>query len=256
MIKTLDNKVWDENLILDKMVDDSFYYGYLGKYALSSSAFKTILTSWDDYVKDQDKLFSKEVALEKENQALRDGRLIHLAVLEPHRLDDLVIIDSTKGSKLYKEAVVENGSAMVYTTRELNKCIPLAKNVSSDFTSYCLLDDSEKELPGIMMLDGLPVRGKADIIRRDEGHLIDLKTTSDSSRFEQSIEHWSYDLQGALYLKLFECERFSFIVLDKITGEVITRELSTKEIKRGEKKFEKAIEIYNRNREKLSYCER
>ena len=174
--------------------------------------------------------------------------MIHLAVLEPHRLDDLTIIDSTKGSKLYKDAVLEKSSTEVYTTREMRKCTALANNVAMDFESYCLLDGADKELPEIMMLDGLPVRGKADIIRRDENHLIDIKTTSDSSRFEQSIEHWSYDLQGALYLKLFNCDRFSFIILDKITGEVITRELSTKEIKRGEKKLQKAIDIYKQKK--------
>lgn len=244
MIKTFDNKNWNKKEIKEKMFDDSFYYGYLGKYALSSSAFKTILRSWDDYQLEQEKLFSKEVTVEKENQALRDGRLIHLAVLEPHRLDDLTIIDSTKGSKLYKEAVLERNSSEVYTSRELTKCTYLANNVSMNFEAYCLLDDAEVELPGIMMLDGLPVRGKADILRKDENHIIDLKTTSDSSRFEQSIENWGYDLQGALYLKLFNCDRFSFIVLDKITGEVTTRELSTKEIKRGEKKLQEAIDIY------------
>jgi hypothetical protein len=248
MIETLDNKKWYKENIIPKMFDDSFYYGYLGKYALSSSAFKTILTSWDDYLVDQEKLFSKDVALEKENQSLRDGRLIHLAILEPHRLNDLTIIDSTKGSKLYKEAVLDKNPAEVYTTREIKKCTALANNVTMDFESYCLLDGADKELPGIMMLDGLPVRGKADIIRANESHVIDLKTTSDSSRFEQSIEHWSYDLQGALYLKLFNCNRFSFIILDKITGEVTTRELSTKEIKRGEKKLEKAIDIYKQNK--------
>ena len=30
-IKLLDNKDWDVSEILDKMEDDSFYYGYLGK---------------------------------------------------------------------------------------------------------------------------------------------------------------------------------------------------------------------------------
>jgi len=244
MIKTFDNKNWDKEEIIEKMFDDSFYYGYLGKYALSSSAFKTILRSWDDYKSDMDKLFNKEAKVEKENQALRDGRLIHLAVLEPHRLNDLTIINSTKGSKLFKEAVIERNSAEVYTSRELEKCSYLAANVSMNFEAYCLLDDAKVELPGIMMLDGLPVRGKADILRKDENHIIDLKTTSDSSRFEQSIEDWGYDLQGALYLKLFNCDRFSFIILDKITGEVTTRELSRKEIKRGEKKLQEAIDIY------------
>ncbi len=239
MIRTFDNKEWEINDILPLMDNDEFYYGYLGQNALSSSSFKTILTDFDEYL-----LGLQGLGKPMPKQALRDGRLIHLAALEPHRLNDLTIIDSTKGSKLFKNAVVERSEAEVYTTREMDKCVPLANNVNQDFEAYCLMDGADFELSGIMMYEGLPIRGKADILRKKENHIIDLKTTSDSSRFEQSIDHWSYDLQGALYLKMFECDRFSFIVLDKITGEVSTRELTPEEIKRGNDKLAKAIKIY------------
>lgn len=242
MITTFDNKQWDRKEILSLMDNDDFYYGYLGKEALSSTSFKKILNSWDEY---QLELIGLGKIIPK--QALRDGRLIHLAVLEPHRLDDLTIIDSTKGSKLYKDAVAERNDAEVYTTREMNKCIPLANNVAKDFESFMLLDGAVNEVSGIMMLEGLPVRGKADILRKDDNHIIDLKTTSDASRFEQSIDTWGYDLQGALYLKMFKCNRFSFIVLDKITGEVSHRELTKEELKRGEDKLQRAIETYKTN---------
>ena len=230
MIETFDNKKWNKKDIIPKMYDDEFYYGYLGKNALSSSEFKNILSG----------TYGEDNNLPK--QALRDGRLIHLAVLEPHRLDDLIIIDSTKGSKAFKEAVIEYNDAMVYTTRELKKCTELASNVTKDFDSFLLLDECELELPEIKMIDGLPVRAKADA--KKGKHIIDLKTTSDASRFEQSINNFSYDLQGALYLDVFNGDRFSFIILDKITGEVSIRELTSEEIKSGKAKVKKAIEIY------------
>ena len=239
MITTFDNKKWENDDILPLMDNDEFYYGYLGKQALSSTSFKQILNDFDEFLLAREGL-GKVIP----KQALRDGRLIHLAVLEPHRLDDLTIIDSTKGSKLYKNAVAERNDAEVYTTREMNKCIPLADNVSKDFESFMLLDGAVNEVSGIMMLEGLPVRGKADILRKDDNHIIDLKTTSDASRFEQSIDNFGYDLQGALYLKMFNCDRFSFIVLDKITGEVSHRELTKEELTRGQAKLDKAIKIY------------
>jgi hypothetical protein len=242
MITTFDNKEWGEDEILPHMYDDSFYYGYLGKNALSSSAFKTILNDYDQYINS----LTKEDTT-SESQPLRDGRLIHLQALEPERIQNLTIIDSTKGSKLYKEAVIRLGSAEVYTQREMNKCIPLADNVRKNFEAYCLLDEATMETPGIKMIQGLPVRGKADVLRKGDDHIIDLKTTSDSSRFEQAIDHWGYDLQGALYLHLFDCTRFSFIVLDKITGSVTTRELTKKELKRGQAKLQEAIDIFKRN---------
>ncbi len=239
MITTFDNKEWENDDILPLMDNDEFYYGYLGKQALSSTSFKQILNDFNEFLLAREGL-GKVIP----KQALRDGRLIHLAVLEPHRLDDLTIIDSTKGSKLYKNAVAERNDAEVYTTREINKCIPLADNVAKDFESFMLLDGAVNEVSGIMMLEGLPVRGKADILRKDDNHIIDLKTTSDASRFEQSIDMWGYDLQGALYLKMFNCDRFSFIVLDKITGEVSHRELTKEELTRGQSKLDEAIKIY------------
>ena len=239
MITTFDNKKWENDDILPLMDNDEFYYGYLGKQALSSTSFKQILNDFNEFLLAREGL-GKVIP----KQALRDGRLIHLAVLEPHRLDDLTIIDSTKGSKLYKNAVAERNDAEVYTTREMKKCIPLADNVAKDFDSFMLLDGAINEGSGIMMLEGLPVRGKADILRKDDNHNIDFTTTSDASRFEQSIDMWGYDLQGALYLKMFNCDRFSFIVLDKITGEVTHRELTKEELIRGQAKLDKAIKIY------------
>jgi hypothetical protein len=44
MIETFDNKKWNKKDIIPKMYDDEFYYGYLGKNALSSSEFKNILS--------------------------------------------------------------------------------------------------------------------------------------------------------------------------------------------------------------------
>ena len=242
MIKTFDNKEWELDDIVPKMYGDDFYYNYLGKNALSSSSFKAIL---NDLPKFLESLTGQ--AEENKSQALRDGKLIHLKVLEPERMQDLTIIDSTKGSKLYKDAVLRLSSDEVYTQRELNRCMPLADNVRKDFDAYCLMDDATMETPTIKMVQGLPVRGKADILRKDENHIIDLKTTSDSSRFEMSIENYGYDLQGALYLHLFDCTRFSFIILDKITGSVTTRELTKKELKNGQAKLQEAIDIFKRN---------
>ena len=229
-VTTLDNKVWSLGEIIPKMHDDQFYYGYLGKYALSSSAFKAILNDWDKFIKDLG-----VVSDGKESQALRDGRLIHLCALEPHRIKDMHIVESTKGSNVFKLSVSQYGSHCVYTSRELDRCRSLANNVIRDFDAFTLMEDAEFEIPGIGYSNGLPVRVKADIKKGD--HIIDLKTTSDASRFEESIDKWGYDLQGALYLQVFKAKRFSFIILDKRTGEVTTRELTPTELTRGRQKL-------------------
>ena len=49
--------------------------------------------------------------------------------------------------------------------------------------------------------DGVPFRGKADIIK--DKMIIDLKTTSKIKDFEYSALNFGYDLQAYLYLQLF-----------------------------------------------------
>lgn len=242
--KTLDNKEWDRAELLSHMTEDSFYYGYLGKFSLSSSSLKTILKGWEYYL---DELLGLSPDIPK--QALRDGRLVHLAVLEPEKLPNLIITKKNKGSREFKDAVASFGEAYVYTASEHKKCLEIASNVTGDFDSFLLLDDAKKEVAGFMNYRELPFRGKADALL--PAHVIDLKTTSDINRFESSIDMFDYDLQGALYLRMFGVDEFSFIPVDKRTGEVTVRRLTNSELKRGQDKLDKAIDIFNKNKHTL-----
>ena len=42
-IKLLNDEIFKKEDILKKMMDDDFYYGYLGKNALSSSSCKSLI---------------------------------------------------------------------------------------------------------------------------------------------------------------------------------------------------------------------
>ena len=65
------------------------------------------------------------------------------------------------------------------------------------------------------MIEGIPIRGKADILLHGT-HIIDLKTTADISGFQWSAKKYGYDLQAYLYLQLFpEAEKFTFLCIDK-----------------------------------------
>ncbi len=44
-IKLLDGKFYDEKELLSKMLDDDFYYGFMHKWAFSSSSIKLLLDS-------------------------------------------------------------------------------------------------------------------------------------------------------------------------------------------------------------------
>tara|TARA_R110002153_G_scaffold59259_1_gene161936 strand:- start:2162 stop:2929 length:768 start_codon:yes stop_codon:yes gene_type:complete len=239
MIKLLNNETFEKKDILQKMYDDSFYYGYLGKHALSSSTCKSLLESPEAYVE-----YINKPPKEKEPQPFRDGRLIHLLSLEPHRIEELTIIESTKGSKAYKLAVEEQLPQTVYTLAELNRCKKVADSVLNNKEFSGMVEDAEFEIPEIGNYNGFPFRGKADILLN--GIVVDLKTTSDINSFYESANTYNYDLQAALYLELFGAFEFRYVVVDKKTLEVQVIQFDDEFIQSGYNKLNIATENYQK----------
>ena len=234
MITTFDNKQWEYIDIIEKMYDDEFYYGYLGSNALSSSSAKKLLQS--------PKAYLKSLNVNQDAQPLRDGRLVHLSVLEPHKVKDLTIVEGSKATKAFKQAVLDLGSANVYTRSEFNNANRIANAVLKCSEVTSLLQGAEFEVPQAKMIDGLPFRGKADILK--DNVIIDLKTTSDITKFRWSAKHFSYDLQAALYLKMFEADAFIFVVVDKDSKDIMICDCSDEFINNGLVKLNRAIEQY------------
>lgn len=234
MITLLNGEQWNEQDILKKMDDDSFYYGHLGQHALSSSLLKPILKS--------PKAFLKAKNESDDKQAYRDGRLIHLNILEEHKLNDLVIIEGTKATKAYKEAVQEYGSSMVYTKSEYDNAFFTSKAIKDCDEAMELLQGCDFEVPAIGTIDGLPIRAKADAIKGKT--IIDLKTTGDISKWTKSARWFDYNLQAALYLELFQADMFIFLVLDKDTKDIGIFDCSTEFIEEGYNKLNRAIANY------------
>jgi hypothetical protein len=213
MITLLNGEQWNEQDILAKMVDDSFYYGHLGQNALSSSALKKLLQS--------PKAYQASLRQSDSSQALRDGQLVHMSILEKHKLKDLVIIEGTKARKEYKDAVAEYGERNVFTESEVNNAYWIADAVHSNNEASYLLSDCDYEVPGVAMIEGIAHRAKADAITKDRKVIIDLKTTSSEIEdFKWSAKKFKYALQASLYLKIFGAEEFIFLVIDKNTKDI------------------------------------
>lgn len=234
-IKLLNNEEFTKQELLSKMDNDEFYYGYLGQHALSSSSCKKLLQSPYAY--------HKSLTEKQQNvQALRDGQLIHLMVLEPHKVEYLTFTNGTKASKEYKLAVEQVGTHNVFTNSEYYKAKKISERVRNQSDIKAMLDGAEYEIPAIAYYNGLPFRGKADILK--SGVVIDLKTTSDLSSFERSANFFSYDLQAALYLELFNAFEFEFIVVDKNTLDVGIYKCSERFIESGKRKLDIATQNY------------
>jgi len=236
MITLLNGEVWGKEEILAQMYDDTFYYGHLGKHALSSSSLKMILKSPKTY-----RNVIKYGDPNGDSPALAAGKLAHWMVLEPHKIDELHFVDaSTKNTKIYKEAKEQYGE--VFLTKERSAAERLTDAVLRNEHALKLLNKSEFEVPEIAMLNGLPFRGKADIIQGDT--IIDYKTTAELSSFKWSADKYGYDLQAYMYLRLFNKKKFTFLVIDKASTDIGIFETTDDFIAKGEQKFIQAVDNY------------
>lgn len=235
-IQLLDGSQHRPKDLLDKMQDDSFYYGELSKLALSSSSIKDLLDSPKTYA------FRQKYA-QKESQALRDGWLFHTAILEPHVFDSQIFVDvQSKNTKKYKEAVAEHGK--VFTMKEKNDAERLADAFLRTEMSLKYLGNSNFEVPAIGYVDDYPFRGKADIL--GEGRIVDLKTTTDIGGFHYSCKKYHYDCQVYIYCNLFNVpyQEFKFLVIDKGNLEMGLAHCSEEFYLSGQKKVREAIAKY------------
>ena len=235
MITLLNGEHWGKEEILTQMYDDEFYYGHLGRHALSSSSLKTLLKSPKTYRN------VIKYGGDSDSPALRAGKLLHWMVLEPHKIDKLHFVDvSSRNTKAYKEALSQHDE--VYLEKERKDAERVTDALLRNEEAIKLINKSEFEVPAIEMLDGFAVRGKADILK--EGHIIDIKSSSDLSGFRYSADKYGYDLQAYLYTKLFNVDKFTFLVIDKGSCDIGVFEASKNFIARGADKYRQAIDLY------------
>ena len=236
-IKLLDGKEWDRVEILEQMLNDDFYYGYLGKAALSSSSLKKLLQSPKVY---QASLNEEQV----ESKPLREGKLIHLLLLEPHKEESLHVVDvKARTAKAYKDAAKEYGAENTFTAVEIATAKKVARAVKDCPEAYDMIYGAATEVPQIGNIMGLPFRCKADILHKGQ-RIVDLKTTADIHKFKYNAYTFGYDAQAAIYTHLFGLEEFTFLVVDKSSYDVGIFTTGEDFIKSGKEKVARAIEVY------------
>ena len=238
-IQLLNGDVYDKDKLLEKMYDDSFYYGELGKYALSSSAIKSLI--------DSPKSYARSLNFKSDSKAFKTGRLIHLAALEPEKLDSLCHVVEVKSAvtKAYKDKVKEVGSdQFVYTRREYDKAMYTVDALLQNDIWQELTRNAMFEQPGFDILQGYPFRAKADILGAD--YVADLKTTSDLKAFPWSAKKYGYDVQVYIYCELFKVnyENFFFFVIDKSTGDLGHYNVSEEFYLSGKDKVEYGLKVF------------
>jgi len=238
-IKLLNGNIWDKEELLKKMYDDSFYYGELGKYALSSSAIKQLI--------DSPKMYQRSLNFKSDSGVFKMGRLIHLAALEPEKLDTLCHIVEVQSAvtKKYKEKVAEVGSAdFVFTRKEYDKAMYTADALLQNDVWQELTRGAKFEKPAFDILHGYPFRAKADVL--GDGYIADLKTTTDLKGFKWSAKKYSYDVQLYIYCNLFNIhwKDFKFFAIDKSSGDLGIYDVEESFYESGKYKLEKGLEVF------------
>ena len=235
-IELLNGERFRHDEILELMKSDEFYYGYLGKAALSSSSIKLLLDSPKKYK------YVTEYGLQESN-ALDAGWLFHTAILEPDVFEKQIFVDvQSKNSKAYKLAKEEHGK--VFTIKQKRDAERLADAFLRNEHALKLITNCEFEVPAISMIQGYPFRGKADVL--DSYRVVDLKTTSDLKAFPYAARKYGYDVQVYLYSELFNkpYEEFKFIAIDKGSLDIGIYDCSEAFYNSGKEKVTKAIETF------------
>lgn len=241
IITLLNGKEYNVPDLLSLMVDDDFYYGHLGKQALSSSACKMLLESPKTYY------YVTKYGQKEDSPALLMGKLIHTMILEPQEFDNRFDISSTKGktTKAFKE-LKETSQKAVVTSAEYDAAMRIVDAFNRNEIVKQYLKGATFEQPGIGMISGLPFRAKADIINLEEGFIADIKTTTDlQSSFRFSARKYGYDMQAYIYTQIFGVDDFYFIAIDKKSLDIGLFTVSEQFLFDGEQKVELAIQRFN-----------
>lgn len=237
--------------ILNKLLDDEHYYGAFGKQFRSNSDIKKLL---------EDPLsFGQPTPL---TQPLVAGRYFHMNYLEKEKYDENPFMFSAAGSrnsKMYKEELKESGEELLLLTKEkweLDECLQLLED-HPVIKDLCRGDNIEYEVPFVGYPlndegeeDALIWKGKADIINHDERLIIDIKTTSDITRFTNSARLYNYDSQAFIYRQFAEQAydtngwEFIFVVVCKKSKRIGLYNCSEEFYGRGMQKVVQAIEVY------------
>ena len=222
----------DNKKILEKLKDDEHYYGEFGKQFLSNSDIRALLTNPLDFKKPS-----------PPNPAFVVGGYFHTSILEPDKLDKYKIVKSTtRNTKAYKEIA---GEDICLLEHEVDKIELMREKVlENDLFKQMILDGAvEYEKPGVVELEGMQWKGKADIVNHSEQLIIDLKTTSNINGFASSAYKFNYDSQAYIYSKMFGFDLI-FIVIDKKTNQLGLFDCSEQFLQSGQNKVALAVQAY------------
>jgi exodeoxyribonuclease VIII len=190
--------------------------------ALNYSGAKHILVSPCHY-----QAWLKEERVE--TPALKLGRLVHLASLEPLVFDKTVRLAptwdgrTTEGKAIKKAflATLKEGEEYL-DQEEMDEVMSIAEAAQAGIESIASAYPDAARLREQVVTgkhEGAFIKGRPDLIlhHADGGAIIDIKTTMDASAdsFSKDVAKYKYHLQAAFYLHMTGAKRFYFVAVEK-----------------------------------------
>jgi len=239
-IVLLNGDVFQKDHLLEKMRDDDFYYNWLSRdIALSASSIKDLVPPKSP------KAWYYGNGKPESDTALRAGILFHNAILEPEKYDKLKFSKlKTRTAKGFRDEQSRINEPL-YTANEKAFNDRLVSEFTVNKRAMSKLSGADFEVPLFGYIEGLPFRGKADIITPD-GRILDLKTTGNLEDFPKSAYSFSYDVQCYIYATLMGADPLGceFLVISKNTYDIGFFEVDRSFIDQGKDKLMRAIEVY------------
>jgi len=219
--------------ILKRLENDKDYYGEFGRKFLSNSDIYTLLNN--------PRSFRKQTV---ETKPMVEGRYFHTYMLEPDKIDTFKISGArSRNSKEYKKDLYDYNENILILKHEVDHVEKLCGVMKANFKFFddIYASTNKYEVPGITFLKGEQWKGKADILCEDR--IIDLKTTSDISKFHVSAKKYNYDSQAYIYQQIFGVP-VHFYAIDKTSMLLGVYKPTEAFLESGERKVERAVNIY------------
>ena len=205
--------------LLEKLKDDTKYYGDFGKEYLSASDVSTLLYQPEKF---------KE---EKKSPEILMGRYFHQIILEPDKPIKIPIFDSsTRSTKKFKDYLIENDLDKddVMLLHERDTMLRCKDKLFSVLEISEIIQDTNS---------------KCDILHED--FVVDLKTTGNAKNFRSSARAFCYNSQAYVYELQFK-KPMLFVVIDKNTLQVLKAPCSDEFLAYGKQNVFNATQVYNK----------
>jgi len=163
----------------------------------------------------------------EETDALRIGRLVHLASLEPTKFDARVRVmpecdrRTKEGKGIYEAfvATLKEGEETI-KQKEMETVLSIAESAQAGIEKIATGEHARKvEFIYTQKFGGIQIKGRPDLVLDygDRTVVIDVKTTQDASpkAFAKDVANFKYHLQAAWYMQLTGAKEFYFVAVEK-----------------------------------------